>query len=154
MAGPGVAGALALLVTAWFLPIMSISWLVFWKNEVSIIEIAGDLFADNEIFVFLVVTVFSMAFPAVKLLATLTVWLRVDASSASAARAVAWIQALGRWSMVDVFVVALLVVAIKTTLISDVSTHLGIYVFCGAIGLSMLVVHWVARQIAQRAEIL
>jgi paraquat-inducible protein A len=42
--------------------------------------------------------------------------------------------------MLDVFVVALIVVAARTSLIDDVSVHAGVYVFTAAIVLSLLVV--------------
>jgi hypothetical protein len=38
-------------------------------------------------------------------------------------------EAAGRWSMLDVFVVALIVVGVRTSLIDDVSVHAGVYVF-------------------------
>ncbi len=49
-------------------------------------------------------------------------------------------EAAGRWSMLDVFVVALIVVGVRTSLIDDVSLHAGVYVFTAAIVLSLLVV--------------
>ena len=49
-------------------------------------------------------------------------------------------EAAGRWSMLDVFVVALIVVGVRTSLIDDVSVHAGVYVFTAAIVLSLLVV--------------
>jgi paraquat-inducible protein A len=55
-------------------------------------------------------------------------------------RALLRVEAVGRWSMLDVFVVALIVVAVRTSLIDDVSVHAGIYVFTAAIVLSLLVV--------------
>ncbi len=55
-------------------------------------------------------------------------------------RALLWMEAAGRWSMLDVFVVALIVVAVRTSLINDVSVHAGVYVFTAAIVLSLLVV--------------
>jgi paraquat-inducible protein A len=42
--------------------------------------------------------------------------------------------------MLDVFVVALIVVGVRTSLIDDVSVHAGVYVFTAAIVLSLLVV--------------
>ncbi len=42
--------------------------------------------------------------------------------------------------MLDVFVVALIVVGVRVSLIDDVSVHAGIYVFTAAIVLSLLVV--------------
>jgi paraquat-inducible protein A len=52
--------------------------------------------------------------------------------------------------MLDVFVVALLVVAIRTSLIDDVTVHPGVYVFTAAIVLSLVVVQRMAV-LARRA---
>ncbi|MEN8198342.1 MAG: paraquat-inducible protein A, partial [Pseudomonadota bacterium] len=93
----------------------------------------------------------SMVFPVVKLAAALFVWLRLDATSTKARRYLGFMQSLGRWSMVDVFVVALSVVAIKVSLISDVEVHAGVYVFSAAIFLSILVMHWLERLIQRGA---
>ncbi len=47
------------------------------------------------------------------------------------------IEALGRWSMLDVFVVALLVVTTKLGILADVEVHAGIYFFAASVLASM-----------------
>jgi paraquat-inducible protein A len=66
-------------------------------------------------------------------------------------RALGWIEQLGRWAMLDVFVVALLVVAIQASLISEVAMHSGIYVFTAAVLVSILTVQRMAR-LARQAQ--
>jgi paraquat-inducible protein A len=51
--------------------------------------------------------------------------------------------------MLDVFVVALIVVIVKISLISDVTIHAGLYIFCAAVVLSMLAV-WRITRLAHR----
>ena len=146
-----IALSTTLLVAAWFLPIMTVRKLIFWHEEISIVDTAAKLLAEGDVFIFLVVVVFSMVFPVVKLGAALFMWLRLDAASGKARRYLGFMQSLGRWSMVDVFVVALSVVAIKVSLISDVEVHAGVYVFSAAIFLSILVMHWLERLIQRSA---
>ena len=67
-------------------------------------------------------------------------------------RLAAWIKGLSKWSMLDVFVAALVVVAIKVTIVSDVSIHSGIYVFTAAVLLSTLWLAWLERMLAAPAS--
>ncbi len=45
----------------------------------------------------------------------------------------------GKWSMLDVFVVALLVVAVKLGAVASVETHYGLYAFGAAVLLTMVI---------------
>ena len=148
--GPAMALALGFLVAAWFLPTMTVErvpWI--WRTQFSIWRVVDGLYADREYFIFAVIVLFSMVFPVVKLLAGLWVWARVDALSPGARRAVAFVGTLGKWSMVDVFVVALLVAAIQVSIITNVAIHAGIYVFSGAVLASIALLHLLERALAQ-----
>ena len=149
--GPLVAANLALLVAAWFLPIMTLTRFWFWSDRVSLWETAGGLLEQGEILLFLIVAGFSMVFPAAKLLAAGWVWARVDAASGGGHRAVRLMEALGRWSMIDVFVVALIVVAVKVSLVADVGVHSGIYVFAAAAAGSIALMAWIGRALRRAA---
>ena len=61
----------------------------------------------------------------------------------------AFVGALGKWSMVDVFVVALLVAAIQVSIITNVAIHAGIYLFTGAVLASIALLHFLVRALAQ-----
>ena len=63
----------------------------------------------------------------------------------------AWIETLGKWSMLDVFVVALSVVAIQMSLVSDVEILPGIYLFTAAVALSIVAVGRIASLARRRA---
>ena len=101
-------------------------------------------------FLAIVIGGFSILLPAVKLALALYLWFHAEAGSASLRRALGLLEAAGRWSMLDVFIIALLVVAIRTSLIDDVTVHPGVYVFTAAIVLSLLVVQRMAV-LARRA---
>jgi paraquat-inducible protein A len=148
--GPAMLVALGLLVVAWFLPTMTVEkvpWI--WSTKFSIWRVIGGLYTDREYFILAVIVLFSMVFPMVKLLAGLWVWARVDALSNGARRAVGFVGALGKWSMVDVFVVALLVAAIQVSIITNVAIHSGIYVFSGAVLASIALLHLLERALIQ-----
>ena len=148
--GPAMLVSLGLLVVAWFLPTMTVEkvpWI--WSTKFSIWRVIGGLYADREYFILAVIVLFSMVFPVVKLIAGLWVWARVDALSNGARRAVGFVGALGKWSMVDVFVVALLVAAIQVSIITNVAIHSGIYVFTGAVLASIALLHILERALIQ-----
>jgi len=136
--GPALALAGGLLVTGWLVPIMTVHRLVIFVDRVSILQGAAELWRGQEYVLSLLVIVFSVIFPAVKLLVAGTLWYGIDAEAGWLARALDWLEALGRWSMLDVFVVALTVVAVQISLIGEVSTHAGLYVFVAAVLLSMV----------------
>ncbi|MHA1152288.1 MAG: paraquat-inducible protein A [Alphaproteobacteria bacterium] len=126
-----------LLVAGWTLPIMTVHKLVFFAEEVSILAGARQLWDNGNPFLCLVILAFSVAFPALKMLVALTLWYGADARGPDLAGLLGWLEAFGRWSMLDVFVVALTIVAIQISIVSDVTTHAGLYVFTAAVVLSM-----------------
>jgi paraquat-inducible protein A len=127
-----------LLAIGWTLPIMTIKRLFFFAERISILEGAAALWEAGDYFLFTVVFVFSVMFPALKLAVAVLLWYGADARGPGLHRALTWLEALGRWSMLDVFVVALIVVAVQGSLVSDVSAHPGLYVFTAAVVLSLL----------------
>lgn len=143
--GPMMLVTIVLLVTSWFVTLMTVERLWFWENDVSLYTGLVELAEKDEWLLFIVILVFSMLFPLVKLLAGLYIWARLDARDLAARRALAVVQVMGKWSMVDVFVVALTVVAVSITIIADVEVNLGIYLFCAAVFLSMIEMHLLER---------
>ena len=139
-----------LLVLGWTLPIMTVDTLLFFKERISILRGVAVLWAEGHVLLFAIVFVFSVVFPALKLIFALYLWYRADADSAALARTLGWMEAFGRWSMLDVFVVALTVVAIQISLINDVTMHAGLYLFTGAIVLSIASVQRITT-LARRA---
>ena len=127
-----------LLLLGWTLPIMTIDKLVFLTERISILESCLVLWREEQYFLFFVIAVFSIVFPLIKLAMALYLWYRADADSPALRRLLAWLEIIGRWSMLDVFAVAIAVVAIQLSLISEVTMHAGIYVFTLAIVLSLL----------------
>jgi len=138
--GPALALAAGLLIAGWLLPIMTVHRLVIFADRVSILQGAAELWRGGEYLLAGLVVVFSVVFPALKLLLAAGLWYGVDAGSDRLARALDWLEAVGRWSMLDVFVIALTVVAVQISLIGEVTTHAGLYVFVAAVLLSMTAV--------------
>jgi len=134
----GVAAAGALLGVGLALPVMSIKRLVFWNDDYSIIAGVVSLWQEGYFVLAAIIGAFSVVFPALKLGAMLALWftpLRDD----SRRRYLRWLAALGRWSMLDVFVVALTIVLTRANAFADVAPRAGLYVFAGAVVLTTIV---------------
>jgi paraquat-inducible protein A len=149
--GLALAGALGLLVLGWTWPMMTIHRLVWLEDQVSLLDATAQLYRQGDWLLFAALAVFAILFPLAKLLAALWIFLRADATRPGLDRALDWLDLLGRWSMLDVFVAALLVVGIKASLISEVTLHAGLYLFAAAVVLSIAATQRL-RVLARRAR--
>ncbi len=136
--------SLAMLIAGWITPIMTVEAFVFLGDEVSILDSVWRLFESGEIFLFVVLSIFSIVFPIVKLVTALYLWFLAPVTRPGFLRTLTWIETLGKWSMLDVFVVALIVVALQISIVSDVALHAGIYLFTLAVALSLGTVSYIA----------
>ena len=117
------AAALALgLVT----PLMTLERLYFFTETPSLIEIVRGLWAGDDLLLAVVVGTVSIVFPAAKL-----VWLQLVAVGVTR-RGLRHLHALGRWSMMDVLVVALVVFAAKTSGLASALAQPGLWFYAAA----------------------
>lgn len=133
-------GSVALLLAGWLLPVMTVETLFIFEDEVSILAACYRLLENGDILLFSVVTIFTILFPTAKLVLAYLALRRINRAGPGLLRAIQWIETVGKWSMLDVFVVALVVVVIKMSAVSDISIEPGLYVFIAAVAASMLVV--------------
>jgi len=144
--------ALVLLAIGIFAPILTLKKFILFENRVSIYSGLVQLFQDRQYFLFSVILVFSFCFPAVKVFLLSYVLHDRTLSGLHRQKLFGWLDTLGKWSMLDVFVVALLVVTIKLDIIADVEVHFGIYLFAASILLSMLASWFMRRDLTGRQE--
>jgi len=137
-----------LLILGWTLPVMSIKTLYFFNDELSILQAMLRLWESGETLLFLIVVIFTLAFPLLKLGVALFAWRHLNSEDPRLQEALNWIEHLGRWSMLDVFVTALVIVVVKISYVSDATVHFGLYVFAAAVILSMITI----RRVAVRAR--
>lgn len=120
-----------------FLPLLTVSKLVLIKNTFSVASGIRQLLLADQYFLFVVIALFSLAFPSVKLM-SLGVCLFAR-NARQAYRVLAWTNVVGKWSMLDVFVVAVLVVAVKLAGLASVQMREGLYFFAASVILTMLI---------------
>jgi paraquat-inducible protein A len=91
-----------------------------------------------------------VVFPIAKLALLYWMWFgRADRSQR--AFVVKWLDKIGKWSMLDVYIVAVLIVAVKLGPLADVTLEPGLYVFGAAVLLTMLAGSRVEK-VARRAR--
>ena len=132
-----ILASFALLLIGLSLPLMEVEKMVFWKNEYSVLKGVDSLWEQGQYLLAAILFFFSIVFPVVKLGALGLIW-NVRLAEERRQIVLRWLGALGRWSMLDVFVVAILIVLVKLGPLAKVEPQVGVYVFCAAIVLSML----------------
>ncbi len=143
-----IAISTGLLITGLSLPLLHTQQMVFWKSSYSVWAGVIELWKQNELALALILFFFSIVFPVVKLLGLTLLWFE-RLPEERRARLLHWLGLLGKWSMLDVFVVAILIVLVKLGPLAKIEPRVGVYVFTAAIGCSMLTtmyVDWLARR--------
>ena len=144
--------ATVLLAVGIFAPILTLEKLLIIRNTFSIASGVVGLLQEGRFLLFVLVGGFSIALPVLKL-AVLVRILRADLhDSIRLGNYVRWMHAYGKWSMLDVFVVAILVVSVKLGALVSVQLHYGLYVFAAAVLLIMLATARVVRLTERLAE--
>ena len=126
-------------------PMLTISQFIFIRNSFSVISGVYELFRNGQYLLFLVVAGFSIALPLLKLLVLFRLVHPASDSGAATQRYLRLMHEYGRWAMLDVLVVAILVVTVKLGGIASVEVHYGLYTFGAAVLLIMFVTNRVVR---------
>ena len=113
------------------LPVAVFETLLVFTERPSLVEVITGLWDEGDVALAFVVGLFSVAFPATKLL--------VLHLAAYAPERLHWVERVGvlsKWSMADVLVVALAIFAAKTSGLADAATQAGIWFYAAATLLS------------------
>jgi len=134
-----IIASAALLFIGLRLPVLTVRKL--WATSTfSIISGIMNLWKDKNYFLSVIIFFFSVILPIVKLTTLFVIWsvrLRDDQRK--------WLLCglgfLGKWSMLDVFVIAIIIVSVKLGALASAKAEIGIYYFGISIFLAMLVTH-------------
>jgi paraquat-inducible protein A len=142
--------ALLLFGTGVFFPFFHVTKFWVFDDAVSVVGGIITLFREGEYFLFTVLTLFTLVFPCVKLGLLAVIWLEREHDLARVRRLHGWVESLGKWSMLDVFVVAILIVAMKSAAVADISIGFGLYLFTFSVIVTQIASAWVARHLAKK----
>lgn len=145
--------ALGLLFYGLHAPILTLEKFYFFSNTVSLLSALQQLAQQAEWGLFVLVGVFSVVFPIVKNLLLLLVWNFDPLNGERHRRHLHWLAVYSKWSMLDVFVVALLVVSVKLGSLAEARVEEGIYAFAASVILTMLLSAWIGRHTEEATAI-
>lgn len=108
------------------LPLVTLDRLWLFTDTPSLLGIVHGLWSEGQGILTAIVLLVSILFPLAKL-----VWLQLVVAGATR-RGVSYLHALGRWSMMDVLLVALLIFAAKTSGLATAVTQPGLWFYAAA----------------------
>ena len=124
--GPALAVSIVLFVYVLFEPLLVTRIAFIRWNEIVLAQVAEDLYSTDAL-LFIVVFGFGIVAPITKMIASLAIWYVVDVRRARSYSG--WLILIGRLSMLDIMLLAVLVVAIKGTGIGSIEIKPALYVY-------------------------
>jgi paraquat-inducible protein A len=138
---------LIILATVFFalgvmLPAIRFTTVFVWTNQHSIATIIWALYKNEEFFLCFVIFMFSIFFPFMKLFYLLTLVTSPDMPAEFRDRSISAMEWLGRYSMTDVMVLALMIFYINASGYTEASVLPGVYFFAASTIMTMLAYGW------------
>ena len=126
-----------LLIIGLQMPVLTVRKL--WHvNTFSVISGIVNLWQGKYCILAFIILFFSVIFPIVKLGTLFVIWF-VRLENYQRKWLLHGLGILGKWSMLDVFVTAIIIVSIKLGVLANAKAEIGIYYFAASILLAMLV---------------
>lgn len=144
-----IVAASVCLVLGLTLPIVRLTRFYVWTDVHSMISIVTALYDAQELFLAGVICLFSVVFPFAKLVYLLALYSARQWNPHSQSRFLRRIAWLGKWSMLDVLVLALVIFYAKSTQLADAMSMPGIYMFAAAVVLTMVAYGIVEHEVAE-----
>jgi paraquat-inducible protein A len=139
---PLLAIALIALPFTWFLPLFRTELLVFLDNEVTVIGAARTLF-KADLALFAVIVLFGMIVPVAKLAGLLHAWAMLP--SAKGRASIGALNKISKFSMLDIFLIAVTIVGLKGVGLGKVETAYGLHAFAGVVLMILALSFWADR---------
>jgi paraquat-inducible protein A len=134
-----------LFVVGLFSPLLTLEKYIIIENTFSLVSALGELWQQGRYGLMLLIALFSIALPLAKFVVLFKALQPLGKCRGSVNKYLRMIHDYGRWSMLDVFVVALMIVAVKLGVLFEVRLHYGLYSFAAAILLTMIITAVVVR---------
>jgi paraquat-inducible protein A len=115
--------------------------LIVFENSFSVVSGIIELFRNGQYPLFIVVLGFSVILPLIKIAILYLLLSRRGSNNQQIGRYIDLMHEYGRWAMLDVMVVAVLVVTVKLGAVASIKVHAGLYVFGAAVLMIMYITH-------------
>ena len=143
-----LATAAACLTAGVTWPILRASRFVVFTRSLSMLDGVQALLASGDWLIATIIVAFSIVFPLLKIGALALLWARLQRGAPPQRRLIAAVESFGKWSMLDVFVIALIIFTLKAGSFTDASTAPALYLFIAA----FLLTAYGSRTIARGAR--
>ncbi|MDH5361590.1 MAG: paraquat-inducible protein A [Gammaproteobacteria bacterium] len=137
--------SLALLLLGFISPMLTLTKLVFFQNSLSILTGILELLKNGQLVLFLLVFSFSVLLPLLKIYVLFRITSSGMVEPHAMQRYLRLMHEYGRWSMLDVLVVAVLIVTVKLGAIASIEVHYGLYVFTVSVLMIMFITSRVVK---------
>lgn len=144
-----LVASMGFFVAGIFLPFTSVTKLWLFNNQVSVYRGLVVLWKAGEIFLFLILFVFTVCFPFVKINAMLALWVSPRLDKEQAGKLYHFVSNLGKWSMLDVFVLAILVLTVKSSGVANIEVGTGFFLFFVSVMLTQISSLWTGRLVTR-----
>lgn len=119
-----------------FAPMATFKKFFIFNNTYSLLSATIDLLIEKEYFLFIIIFAFSILFPLLKFF--LLYKINFISGNNHSNHNLKLLETFGKWSMLDVFVIAFMLMTIKLGAIAKIEVHIGIYAFALSVIFTML----------------
>lgn len=123
-----------------FAPFLELDKFWVFKNTVSLYSSISALFVTHNYLLGLILLVFSICVPMLKLI--MLMYVSIFANPAHGAKVLSMIESIGKWAMLDVFIVAIILVSVKLGGVATVTIHIGVIYFAIAVLATSVLIHY------------
>ncbi len=128
-----ISSSVVLFIFGTFSPLMTVKkWFIF-ENTFSLLSGLMQFFYAGQYALFVIVALFSLVVPLAKMTLVAVVTNTSSWTESGKHRMIHWLSLVGKWSMMDVFIVAILVVVGKFHGVAEVKIHNGLYAFAASV---------------------
>jgi paraquat-inducible protein A len=127
-----------LLIAGLFMPMLTITQFLLISDDFSVISGITELWKAQKYLLFFIIGSFSIVMPFAKIGLLFRLLFADSHPTPVKIKLLNLMHDYGRWAMLDVMVVAMLIVTVKLGAIASIQIHPGLYVFGAAVLLIML----------------
>ncbi|MGB0206184.1 MAG: paraquat-inducible protein A [Neptuniibacter sp.] len=146
----GLLAALILLVAGLISPMLTMSKFYFFESSFSVLGGISQLFQEGKWLIAIIVALFSVVIPFIKLAFLFQISRSLNHVGTEQKKYLKLMHDYGRWAMLDVLVVAVLIVTVKLGAVASIEIHWGLYVFAAAVVLIMFLTHTADKVVHER----
>jgi paraquat-inducible protein A len=152
LTGWALFGALAMLAPGLTLPTLHLVSLGLFSQEYSLLSAIITFWEKQHYSLFALLLAFTVIFPLAKIAGGLWLFYLASPNPQKLKNWISTLSTLSKWSMLDVFIVAVLVLALEGSLITAASLGAGIALFAGSVLLSGWAYGQLMRLLIRRIE--